>query len=116
MKRGSLLINTARGGLVDTEALLWALDESILAGAGLDVLEGEELIAEEQQLLRQGVAAEQLQAAICRHLLLRRENVVITPHIAFDSDEALRRILDTTVQNIEALLRGTPTNVVGGQA
>ena len=112
MKRGSLLINTARGGLVDTDALLWALDEGILAGAGLDVLEGEELIAEEEQLLGIGAAPEHLQAVIRGHVLLRRENVVYTPHIAFDSEEALRRILDTTVENVNALLAGAPTNLV----
>src|SRR5581483_6291119 len=112
MKRGSLLVNTARGGLVDTEALLWALDEGILAGAGLDVIEGEELIAEERLLLEPGVATDQLQAAIRGHVLLRRDNVVITPHNAFNSDEALRRILDTTIENIHAFLRGTPANVV----
>jgi D-lactate dehydrogenase len=112
MKRGSLLINTARGGLVDTEALLWALDEGILAGAGLDVIEGEELIGEERLLLRQGAAPEQLQAAIRGHLLLQRENVIFTPHIAFNSEEALHRILDTTVENVRAFLDGKPVNLV----
>ncbi|HLH21736.1 MAG TPA: hydroxyacid dehydrogenase [Chloroflexota bacterium] len=112
MKRGSLLINTARGGLVDTEALLWALDEGILAGAGLDVIEGEELIGEERQLLRQGVAPEQLQTALRGHLLLQRENVIFTPHIAFYSAEALQRILDTTVANVRAFLAGNPGNLV----
>jgi D-lactate dehydrogenase len=112
VKQGSLLINTARGGLVDTEALIWALDEGILAGVGLDVLEGEELIAHEEELLKQGAAPEQLQTAIRGHLLLRRENVVFTPHIAFDSEEALRRILDTTVENIQGFLNGTPQHLV----
>jgi D-lactate dehydrogenase len=112
MKRGSLLINTARGGVVDTEALLWALDEGILAGAGLDVIEGEELIGEERLLLRQGAAPEQLQAAIRGHLLLQRDNVIFTPHIAFNSEEALQRILDTTVENVRAFLDGQPVNLV----
>jgi len=113
MKRGSLLINTARGAVVDTDALIWALDAGIIAGAGLDVIEGEELIAEERLLLRAGVAPEQLQAAIRGHVLLRRENVVLTPHIAFNSDEALRRILDTTVDNVRSFLAGAPRNIVG---
>ena len=74
MRRGSRLIDTARGGLVDAEALLWALDEGILAGAGLDVIEGEELMAEEQQLLCPGVATEKLQAVIRGHVQFHREN------------------------------------------
>jgi D-lactate dehydrogenase len=116
MKRGALLINTARGAIVDTAALLWALDEGIIAGAGLDVVEGEDLIAEEQLLLREGVATDQLQAAVRGHVLLRRENVVITPHIAFDSQEALQRILDTTVDNVRAFVAGEPRNTVRGPA
>ena len=112
MKPGSLFINTARGAVVDTDALLWALDEGIVAGAGLDVIEGEELMAEERQLLQEGVAAAQMQAAIRGHLLLRRDNVVFTPHVAFNSDEALHRILETTAENIEAILRGSPINLV----
>ncbi|MBM2811312.1 MAG: D-isomer specific 2-hydroxyacid dehydrogenase NAD-binding protein [Chloroflexi bacterium] len=113
MKRGCILINTSRGAIVDTDALLWALDEGILAGAGLDVLEGEESIAEERQLLREDVAREELIAAVRGHLLLRRDNVVITPHNAFNSDEALHRILDTTAANVRGFLEERPINLVG---
>jgi D-lactate dehydrogenase len=114
MKRGALLINTARGPLVDTEALLWALDEGILGGAGLDVFEGEDVMEREESLLALPGAEEQLRAAMRVHLLQRRENVVLTPHIAFNSHEAVRRILDTTVENIQAFLEGRPQNVVPG--
>jgi D-lactate dehydrogenase len=114
MKRGALLINTARGGLVETEALVWALDEGIVGGAGLDVLEGEELVKEERQLLSKDFSKEKLATALRNHILLHRENVVITPHIAFDSREALQRILETTVANIAGFLGNSPVNLVSG--
>ena len=112
MKRGALFINTARGGLVDTDALVWALDEGIIGGAGLDVLEGEELVKEERQLLSKVFSKEKLATVLKNHILLHRENVVITPHIAFDSKEALQRILETTVNNITSFMAGTPVNIV----
>ena len=115
-KRGAILINTARGGLVDTDALIWALDEGVLSGAGLDVIEGEELIEEEAQLVRAPQPEEKLRAVLRQHVLLRREDVVITPHMAFNSWEALARIVDTTIDNIRGLMEGNPKNVVNPQA
>ncbi len=112
MKRGALLINTARGSVVDTEALLWALDEGILAGAGLDVIEGEEFITEESALLKMPLAEQTLKQVVQAQLLLKRENVVFTPHIAFNSCEAVQRILDTTLDNLQAFVEGRPQNVV----
>ncbi|MCS6829461.1 MAG: hydroxyacid dehydrogenase [Armatimonadota bacterium] len=112
MKRGALLVNTARGSVVDTEALLWALEEGILAGAGLDVIEGEEFITEESALLRIPLAEQTLKQLVQAQALLRRENVVFTPHIAFNSQEAVQRILDTTLENLYAFLQGSPQNVV----
>jgi D-lactate dehydrogenase len=112
MKRGALLINTARGPVVDTEALLWALDEGILAGAGLDVLEGEELLAEEETLFRTPAAEAQLRQVLRGHLLLERENVIITPHMAWYSRDARERILAATVENIRAFLAGRPASTV----
>lgn len=110
VKRGALLVNTSRGGLVDTEALIEALDTGQLGGAGLDVLEGEELIKEEHELLHAPQATEALQALVRRSVLLKKDNVVLTPHNAFNSREALQRILDTTIENVQAWQRGESLN------
>lgn len=98
-KRGALLINTARGEMVDTEALVQALNEGILRGAGLDVLEGEETVSKEKQ-------------SLLNRSLLHRPDLILTPHIAFDSAEAVERILETTVANIKAFRSGRPQNQV----
>jgi D-lactate dehydrogenase len=112
MKRGALLINTARGGLVDTDALVEALDAGKLAGAGLDVVEDEDLVKEEKQLLQEPHTLEQFRAATRNRMLLARDDVVFTPHNAFNSREALERILDTTIANLEAFRAGSPINTV----
>ena len=113
MKRGAILINTARGGLVDTDALIQALDNGQLAGAGLDVLEGEQLLREEQQVLaRHDLPHETLRTLLENTILIRRPDVVVTPHIGFYSREAQKRILDTTVESLVGFLEGHPVNVV----
>ena len=112
MKRGALLINTSRGGLVDTDALVGALESGRLGGAGLDVLEGEELIKEDKQLLAQPVDVERLRTAVRNRVLLARDDVVFTPHNAFNSREALVRILEVTLANLEAYRAGQPVHKV----
>ncbi|OFV98484.1 MAG: hydroxyacid dehydrogenase [Acidobacteria bacterium RIFCSPLOWO2_12_FULL_54_10] len=112
MRQGALLINTARGGLVDTDALLAALNSGKLAGAGLDVLEGEHYISEEQEMLRSEQPVEVLRGIVRDHVLLRHENVVFTPHNAFNSREATQRILETTMNNIRGFLSNAPVNLV----
>ena len=114
IRKGAILINTSRGAIVDTEALIEALDKKILSGVGLDVLEGEELIKEEKQLLYDKRKLEVLANLVKGHILLSRDNVVFTPHIGFYSQEALERILETTVSNIFRFLEGRPQNVVSG--
>jgi len=112
IKRGALLINTSRGAVVETEALISALNEGIIAGVGLDVFEGEESIKEETELLVQGLPGDKMREILLSYALLHRENVVITPHIAFYSQEALQRIMQTTQENILGFLEGRPVNVV----
>jgi len=104
VKKGTLFINTARSGIVEPSALYYAIDNGIFGGAGLDVFEGEELALEENQMLTKNVSLEHLEASMKRNILLRRENVIITPHMAFDSVEAVERILDTTAKNINSFI------------
>jgi D-lactate dehydrogenase len=112
-KKGSVLINTARGGVVDTEAILIGLDEKILRGAGLDVLEEECMVVDEEELLTEQFLKEcNLKTQLLNHVLLQRENVIITPHNAFNSTESRERILDMTVKNITAFVEGRPQNTV----
>lgn len=113
MKQGSVLINTARGDVVDSQALLRALVEGRVAAAGLDVLEAERVVREEAELLRAMSEPEpDTETFLHGHILLRMRNVVVTPHSAFDTEEAVQRILHTTVGNIESFARGSPQNTV----
>lgn len=113
MKKGSLLINTARGGLIETEALLQALDTKILAGAGIDVLEEECYVREERELLATEFLAKcDMKTQLLNHVLLNRDDVIVTPHNAFNSTESLEEILKTTVDNISSFLKGKAQNSV----
>lgn len=113
VKKGAYLINTSRGGLMETEAILNALADGTLAGAGLDVLEEECFVKEEAQLLSKEFPKTcDMKTALQNHILLRQKNVIITPHNAFDSKEALERILDTTILNVESFIKNKPINIV----
>ncbi len=112
MKRGVIIINTSRGAIIDTAALVNGLNDGTIAGAGLDVLEGEESIKEEAQLLAATLPVEKLRTVVQSYALLHRENVIITPHIAFYSNEAEARIYDTTIENIHSFVAGRSQNVV----
>ena len=113
IKKGAILINTARGGLVETNALLEALKQKIIAGAGLDVLEEECFIREEKQLLSNVFTAKcDLKTVLQEHMLMEQDNVIITPHNAFNTKEALQRILDVTIENIKKFFEGNAQNVV----
>lgn len=113
IKPGAYLLNTARGGLIETAALLEALENGIIAGAGLDVLEEENSIREEKELLQRKPQDNRLLSTVLEsHLLLHNPRVIITAHNAFNSEEALQRILDTTLLNIRKFAMGKPINVI----
>jgi D-lactate dehydrogenase len=103
MKPSAVLVNTARGGLIDTEALADSLDNNRLAGAALDVLEGEQLfdLHEEIALLRSHeLPSSTGEQSVALMALNKMPNVVLTPHNAFNTEEAIGRINSTTCQNI----------------
>jgi len=99
MKKGVFIVNTSRGALIDTEALLNALNSGIVRGAGLDVYEEEaDLFFEDNSLniMRDDVLA----------LLVSRPNVVLTSHQAFLTEEALQNIARTTLANLDEFFGG----------
>jgi glycerate dehydrogenase len=94
MKRTAILINTARGGLVDEQALVQALEQGLIGGAGFDVL-SKEPPKEGNPLLD-----------------LRLPNFILTPHVAWASDGAMQFLADQLIDNIEAFVMGKPQNLV----
>ncbi len=110
IKKGAILINTARGAIVETDALVKALKDGILGGAGLDVLEEEGIIQDESAFLLYGHPEEHnLKAALEDHILMKMDNVLITPHTAFNTVEAIQRILDTDIENIKEFIQNGNT-------
>jgi glycerate dehydrogenase len=95
MKRKPLIINTARGGLVDEEALVRALDEHLISGVGFDVLSSEPPDAN-NPLMR----------------IAGRPNVIVTPHVAWASNEAQQTLANQLMNNISSFVKGTPVNLV----
>lgn len=105
MKPGSILINTSRGAVVESEAIAWALNQKILSGAGLDVAEKENEVESISMIMNPGPSHEDLRQVLSYHLLRDRDDVVFTPHNAFNTQEALERIIKTTIKNISDFLK-----------
>ncbi|MBI2624747.1 MAG: hydroxyacid dehydrogenase [Candidatus Nealsonbacteria bacterium] len=113
VKKGVILINTARGEIVETEAILIGLQNGIIKAAGLDVLEEECFVKEEIQLLSEEFAKTcNIKTLLEGHLLTKKDNVIITPHSAFYSKEALERKVEIACQNILSFIDGHPINII----
>lgn len=100
MKTGSILVNTSRGAVVETAALIWALNKKILRGVGLDVVEEEDMVESMSMVMSSRPTKSDLQDVLSYHMLRDRDDVVFTPHNAFNTEEAIERIVKTTVENI----------------
>jgi D-lactate dehydrogenase len=113
LKEGAVVINTSRGTVVDVLALQHALAEGKVSAAGLDVLPEEPIIREEAELLRTVFNKQHdVRNLLADHILLHMDNVLITPHTAFNTHEAVQRIIDVTCENITAFPEGKPQNVI----
>ncbi|MEM0143139.1 MAG: NAD(P)-dependent oxidoreductase [Candidatus Parvarchaeum sp.] len=114
MKSSAFLINTARGGILETDAVIDALDSKRIAGVALDVIEGEEFAGKEMEIIRKNENYDVLKNVLERSMLSNFENAILTPHIAYNTEEALSRIVASTCDNVLKASKGSEVdNIVG---
>lgn len=107
IKPGGILINTSRGGVIETEALFQAISNKQLSGVALDVLEDEAELKEEIELLsKNAIPEEKYKLLLEEEVLMSLPQVIITPHMAFYTKEAEQSIRQTTLDNINSFLSG----------
>lgn len=114
MKQGVVIVNTARGELIDTEALYKALSNGKVYGAGLDVLEYESPLIHDDLYLSaiETHESDTLLRSLINLRMLQLKNVIITPHVAFNSIDAVHRILRTADESIVSFVNGKTINSV----
>lgn len=104
IKRGAVLINTSRGEIVESEALIQGLETGIISAAGLDVMENEITLRADSEA--------DTEALKINDKLIENANVIVTPHNASNTKEAMDRIRQTTIDNIKSFMNSNPQNVV----
>lgn len=113
VKEGAVIINTSRGPIIETEALVEGLSQKRLRGVGLDVFEEEGIVKDELSFLAHHLnETEHMRTLLANHILIDHPDVIVTPHSAFNTEEALKRIMQTTVDNIASSIAGDPQNSV----
>lgn len=113
MKPSAIIINTARGELIDTKALYEALSENKIFGAGIDVLEAENILIQPDAIVDfDYLTNDYIKQTLVNERLLKLHNVVVTPHIAYNTKEAQDRILHITIDNINSFAKGEIKNSV----
>lgn len=113
MKPNAVIVNTARGELIDSRALFEALSSHKIFGAGLDVLEAENVLIQPDAITDfDYLTNDYIKQTLINERLLKLHNVVITPHIAYNTQEAQDRILHITINNINSFFKGEVQNSV----
>ena len=112
MKQGVYIINTARGELLDIVALYENLISGKVKGAGLDVLECEYLVGHEEQEYIKDLTPKSVMNALITKKLLSFNNILITPHIAYNTRESIEILLEVTFNNIRNFVKGMHENQV----
>ncbi|NIA03978.1 MAG: hydroxyacid dehydrogenase [Nitrospiraceae bacterium] len=111
IKKGAVLINTSRGEIIDTKSVLKAVSESRLYKVGLDVIEYENLLRKNIKDIKD-LSDDESKGLLYDYKLINLPNVIYTPHIAFNTKEAIMRILNATVDNIKSYFNGDAKNKV----
>lgn len=115
MKRGVMIINTARGELIDTPALVEGLTTKKILGVAIDVIEEETAIKNERKIFSEHMDDSKcnMKTVVANHVLIDMENAIVTSHNAFNSKEAVARIVDTTIENVKMFDKKKAQNVIG---
>ena len=115
MKKGVMIINTARGELIDTAALVDGLNCGKISGAAIDVIEEENTLKNERKMFSQAFddSKRNMKTVVANHILIDMENVIVTSHNAFNTKEAVGRIVCTTIENVKMFGKKRAQNLVG---
>lgn len=113
LKKGVVIINTSRGEVIETELIYEGIQQKIITAAGLDVIEKETIMEDDLHRLRKDFLTKtDMITLLQEHILRDLPNVLLTPHSAFHSTEALERIMGTSIENLVSFFKGRQKNKI----